>query len=398
MLANRLTMDTDYHDICYFGAGSPADVEQLFDNMALSGFDATIWDCFWCGTTLYQSSKFPVFTNAARWENRFGLAENLRKFDPLSLATKLGKERNIQVLPYFRLLEEAYTPNDGHEFFRNNPEFWWQSRCGMYRMIGWPCYNYPEVREHMLSRLDDLVGHGATGVLFGLARTHIPYYVAYRQGEDGETFGFNKPVVEEFKKRYGIDLAKFDHVEDVSVADHRGLPFTYERRWVGTEPYDMWAFRRLLGEGFNLFLKEARSRHPQLYIALECGLLESSGKEYDSASKAVFRIDLEGLCAEGVIDEFIYPGSFRKSDINDIMLPRFSHVLDSGRQLTAWLNDFFSGDGGGTADVTVNDVASYIDSFLASDLDGAVIHEAQFLVGSVNPVGMWKQLSRLKGL
>ena len=397
MKASRLTMDTDYSTLTCISKGQRSGLEELFDSMAGAGFDATTFDCHWCGTAKYHSKLLPVFTNQAGWKSGRQLVKNLQEFDPLAIAIELGNERNIQVLAYFRLLEEAYAPFDGHEFFRNNPQYWWQSRCGMYRMVGWPCYNYPEVREHMLQRLDELVEHGVHGVLFGLARTHIPYFVAVRQGRDGETYGYNKPVVEEFKRRYGVDLSKYDYVEEVATADYGGMPFVYEYRWVGAEPYDMWAFRRLLGEGFDALLREARQRHPDIYIAIESGLLDAGGQSEESPREGSFRIDLEGLCAEAVVDEHIVSLNYRQErDITGKLLPRFQHVLDSGRQLTAWLNDFFSPTGGGGERLSVDKVKEYVDMFLASGIDGAVIHEAAFLYETQQPERMWEQIARLK--
>jgi hypothetical protein len=396
MHVRRLTMDLDFHDMAYISRGSRAELEELFDSMAAAGFHATIMDCCWCGTALYHSNLLPVFTNRGGFASAQRLAAILRERDPLAEAIHLGRQRNIQVLAYFRMLEEAYAPFDGHEFFARHPEYWWQSRCGMYRLVGWPCYNYPEVREHMLTRVDDLVEHGVDGFLFGLARTHIPYFNAERQNAAGETFGYNPPVVAEFKRRYGVDLSRFDHIEDAETADHRGLPFVYEHRWVGTEPYDVWAFRRLLGEGFDAFLRAVRARHPQTYIAIECGYLGAGGREDEPAGETVFRIDLERLCAEGVINEYAQSRNYRQDESIDAMfLPRFQHVRDSGAQLTGWLNDLFTATGGGGAHSTVADVAAYVDRFLASRLDGALVHEAAFLYECDDPAGMWQQLHRL---
>ena len=395
MHVRRLTMDLDYADLA-MKRGTPAELEQLFDSMSAAGFHATIMDCCWCGTALYHSSKLPVFTNRIGFPSAKPVAAVLRQWDPLARAISFGRERKIQVLAYFRMLEEAYAPFDGHEFFRRNPQYWWQSRCGMYRLVGWPCYNYPEVREHMLERVDDLVAHGVDGFLFGLARTHIPYFNAERQNAAGDTFGFNRPVVDEFKRRYGVDLSRFDQVEDAGTADHRGLPFVFEHRWVGTEPYDVWAFRRLLGEGFDAFLREVRRRHPTTHIAIECGYLGAGGQPGDSAEEAAFRIDLEGLCAEGVINEYAQSRNYRQDDNIDAMFfPRFQHVPDSGAQLTAWLNDIFTAAGGGGPHASVVDVSAYVDRFLASRLDGALIHEAAFLYECADPVAMWGQLRRL---
>ena len=78
-----------------------------------------------------------------------------------------------------------------------------------------------------------------------------------------------------------------------------------------------------------------------------------------------------------------------------MFFPRFQHVRDSGAQLTAWLNDFFTPAGGGGLHSSVADVSAYVERFLQSRLDGALIHEAAFLYECDDPAGMWRQVRRL---
>jgi|GEM_PF-4092514 len=399
MNPKRLTMDVDFSDEAYFGRTKPEQLDELFIQMQNAGFDAAIWDTFWCGTSLYHSDKLPLFSNSLRWESPKNMAALLKEWDPFARALKRSKETGIQILPYFRMLEEAYAPFDGDKFFRDNPEFWWQTRCGAYRMVGWPCYSYPEVREHMLERVDDLVEHGATGAFFDIARTHIPYFCVYSLGKNLDVFGYNKPVVDEFKRRYGIDLSDFDHTEEISTAERGpGMPFVYEYAWVGTQPHDVWAFKRLIGEGFELFLREVRSRYPDFYIAMQTGQMESGGRP-DEPALATFRIDLEGLCRDGIVDEYSVPANYRGTapDINSYLLPRFDNVKASGKQLTAWLNDILVSDGGGGGSITREEIDSYIDRFIASDIDGAFIHEAAFIRNHPDAEYIWQQMRRLKG-
>jgi hypothetical protein len=192
-----------------------------------------------------------------------------------------------------------------------------------------------------------------------------------------------------------------------------GVPFTYKHRWVDAEPFDRWTFCRLLGEGFDIFIREARKRYHDIYIGIIAGW-DCGGVRQDEVNKVkpFFRIDLEGLCVDKVIDEFILPFNYKQKektivefpeedwpkgeDFTPILLPRFKHVIDSGRQLTAWLNDIFSPTGGGSERTHVDDVANYVDRFLASGIDGAVIHESGFLLETEDPDRMWKELARLK--
>ncbi len=57
----------------------------------------------------------------------------------------------------------------------------------------------------------------------------------------------------------------------------------------------------------------------------------------------VFRIDIEGLCLHGTLNEYALSRNYRPAkEITGTLLPRFPHVPASGAQLTTWLNDLFS--------------------------------------------------------
>ena len=108
-----------------------------------------------------------------------------------------------------------------------------------------------------------------------------------------------------------------------------------------------------------------RRRHPQAYLAIECGD-EAAGGTPEEVAQAPFRIDLEGLCADGTLDEYAQSRNYRGQDLSRALLPRFQHMRENGRQLSAWLNDIFSPTGGGDERLRVAAVAQYVDRFLAS--------------------------------
>ena len=113
---------------------------------------------------------------------------------------------------------------------------------------------------------------------------------------------------------------------------------------------------------------------------------------------ATFRIDLDALCKEGIVDEYSVPANYKSTapDIDSYLLPRFENVISSGKQLTAWLNDICVSDGGGGAKITEQEMSGYVDRILASKIDGVFIHEASFIREHPNSEFMWKQLARLK--
>ncbi len=99
------------------------------------------------------------------------------------------------------------------------------------------------------------------------------------------------------------------------------------------------------------------------------------------------------------MDEFSISRNYRSERFafDALLLPRFEHVRRNGHQLTAWLNDFFVSDGGGGTRVSPAEIEGYADAFLSSRIDGAIIHEAAFLLESDCPEAAWKQLRRLAG-
>jgi len=72
-------------------------------------------------------------------------------------------------------------------------------------LLGFPCFAYPEVREHELKIIDELLEYPIDGVAI-CARTHV-------RANNGEEYGFNPPVVEEYQKRYGVNILKEDFDE-----------------------------------------------------------------------------------------------------------------------------------------------------------------------------------------
>ena len=86
---------------------------------------------------------------------------------------------------------------------------------------------YPEVRRYWLKEIENrLLAAGADGI-------DIRFTQHSAWTSEGPYYGFNEPVVEEFRSRYGVDVL--------------------------TEPYDKEAFRKLQGEYLTQFMREVRS-------------------------------------------------------------------------------------------------------------------------------------------
>lgn len=69
-------------------------------------------------------------------------------------------------------------------------------------LMGAPCFAYPEVRDYFVKIIEELSQYPIGGVAL-IARTHV-------RSAQGDDYGFNPPIVEEYKKRYGVDIRTQD--------------------------------------------------------------------------------------------------------------------------------------------------------------------------------------------
>jgi hypothetical protein len=94
---------------------------------------------------------------------------------------------------------------------------------------------YPQVRQYWLSQLDKLIEAGVDGIDLR-ADSHSTWT------QEGEDYGFNEPVIKEFRKRYGVDVL--------------------------TQTFDFGKWKDLQAEYFTAFLKEAKKRTTAAKIPL----------------------------------------------------------------------------------------------------------------------------------
>ncbi|MFA6568807.1 MAG: hypothetical protein WCS96_11390 [Victivallales bacterium] len=85
---------------------------------------------------------------------------------------------------------------------------------------------YPEVQSWWLRQVDACIAAGVDGIDFRIG--------SHNRTFDWAAYGFNKPVVDAFKARYGVDILH--------------------------EPFDRQAWRELRGEFYTGFLREASAR------------------------------------------------------------------------------------------------------------------------------------------
>lgn len=167
--------------------------------------------------------------------------------------------------------------------------------------------SFPRTREWWLSWVRDALDAGADGVE---ARVR-----AHNYNLDWACFGFEPPVVHEFRRRYGVDL-------------------------LATDDFDREAWRRLRGEGYTQFLREAstlvRSRGKVF------GIHVSPTLDMDPAIGAAMDIhwDWRTWLAEGLADRVtakeVWPGTRLAQELLAYTRTHATPVIFSPYGLTLW--------------------------------------------------------------
>lgn len=155
-------------------------------------------------------------------------------------------------------------------------------RAGIRRMSGPICFAYPEARKELVRLYTDLVrDKGYDGLSFQT-------YVENQGTRFDDEYGFNEPIVVEFKKRYGVDIR--------------------------TEPYDREKLAELRGEYLTQFFRELREAMRPLNVKISV-MLDAKTPDLpqywlafrDILLSGRITVDWRAYAREDLVDElFVY--------------------------------------------------------------------------------------------
>ena len=187
---------------------------------------------FGAGTIYWREmmswSKFRICFTAPGAPPRRVFEDYERKgYDEHELITTKLKEMGYKVYMYATMFDEGYPLSERwqggtfgwqSQFTMANPEYLARDREGRPH-YGVMEYAYPDVRRYTIRRILSVLGNYDFDGVFVCTRSQS------KPAVHGDQFGFNAPVVEEYERRYGVDIM---------------------RRNFELEPW-----RRLRGEGVN---------------------------------------------------------------------------------------------------------------------------------------------------
>ncbi len=225
-------------------------IRLLVEKAANSGFNRLLWRLSDCGKVNYPSKVEDVFDYSPF--NKIPISD---EYDPLKIAAKYARRFDVEIYAWITLYDDdpVVMHNGSYDMAsvlcRTHPEWQLLSRDGQEYYQGVFCYAYPGVREHKLAMLAELAEYDIDGIFLSTrhhSRTQefwdksmefvdgkITFEELDRYADPSrENYGFNDPIVEEYKKRYGADIR--------------------------TEKFDRDLWNKLRGEHLTLFLSEAR--------------------------------------------------------------------------------------------------------------------------------------------
>ena len=275
----HLAKHVSWGDIILEGQATDKDsIRALLQDAADKGFEEIHWRLSAAVIRDYHQ-RSPEETWPAYIRRYYQIVDSVyASFDPIAEACKIGHELGLQMLGWLTIFDEGAPPS---VLYAGSVPFPWQSKFTIEHpeylvrdKQGTPHwgvleYAYPEARRYMVAQIVDYAQRYDLDGIFISTRTHSP------PAQDADRFGFNSPIVEAYRERYGQDLLG--------------------------ENFDRDSWRRLRGEQVTKLLRELRAAMPEgKRIAIGIPRGDWFGPPYGN-----MYIDWRTWVAEGLINELV---------------------------------------------------------------------------------------------
>ena len=268
-------------------------IENLMKVCAQKGITEIHWRTSLGGKVSYPSKVMEPFNGCYSPQSE-GLRKAMESFDPLEIATKYARKYGLSIYPWVTMFDSFFIGMED-PLFRKKPGLLILDRSQKIPLKGIPCYAEPEVQEYRLAEVKELLdNYDIDGIMYG-TNTHCWLIQEKERYHTPLFYGYNAPVVTEFKKRYGINILK--------------------------EKFDPVLFRRLHGEFVLQYLrriqKECTNRNKKLIITVismdprclsdECrneNILAVTPPLPDS--QKMICLEVKKMLDEGVVDTYVW--------------------------------------------------------------------------------------------
>lgn len=223
----------DYQDLLYTPLDSSASINAAFDVLANKYGVRRVW---WRGgQDEVWGKQFVLREQSRRYARLWDWWRDLqyRVVNTNAIAVKAGRDRGIAVWMAYGLFDNGSPADVGFGGFPyaaedkirvEHPEWAPINKYGTWRQGGPIEFAYPEARKAMVEYLTKhVIDGGYDGIAF------LSYAENYSMRYEDE-FGYSQPIVDEFRKRYGVDIR--------------------------TQSFDRGAWARLRGDYLTQFVRE----------------------------------------------------------------------------------------------------------------------------------------------
>jgi hypothetical protein len=213
------------------------------------------------------------------WNDRY--RQVLAAYNPPEVFIRVGHELGMKVIIWLDIFDDGY-PGYRSKFIDEHPRCQWTGRDGTTRFAGLISYAWPEARAFRVAQAAELLDLGADGVHCSTSAhcRHLPNV------QQDDYYGFEQPVVDEYQKRYGLDL-----------------------RTAAT--FDKEAWHTIKGEFMNRLYRElatvCHARGKELWVGLQLGGYThlAADRHFGTNVVARYRNLWRPLVDEGIADAFI---------------------------------------------------------------------------------------------
>lgn len=255
-----------------------------------------LWRTNLAGRAYFHSSHMARFEAACVLSERCAdwhkVAEPIARLDPLAEAVRAAHRHGARIYAYMPMNEWACCRIGDIDLV---DPVWWadpthfvRSRDQSRFWLGMPCFGDEVVRRRVIDVVTEACSYGVDGLLLCTRSHSWRPGMSFRTPHDlvSDEFGFETCVVDEYRRRHGVDIRYQD--------------------------FDPDAWQRIKGEhytGFLTMLRQALGKLP-IVIRINPDRLRFMGQEYQPACDS-YRLykDWERWVADRLVDGIAVPGT-----------------------------------------------------------------------------------------
>lgn len=306
MAAPELVVDIDFNDEVYIRPEpmTEAQVEQLVTDLHDGGCTTLLVRMGYMGYLPYRTNlSYPVgfdaeharahppergmtpekleeyITSHIAWNDRY--RKVIEAYNPPEVFIRAGHKLGMKVIMWLDIFDDGYSGYRS-KFIDENPHCQWTAKDGTTRFEGLISYAWPEARAFRVAQAKELLALGADGIHCSTSAhcRHLPNV------QQLDYYGFEPPVVDEYRKRFGVDLRQ-------------------------AETFDKEAWHTIKGEFMNQLYRElaavCHERGKELWVGLQLGQYTIMPADHYFGPNVVarYRNLWRPLVDEGIADAFI---------------------------------------------------------------------------------------------